>query len=160
MISLLQKTLMRRFIAIIFILFAITSCSDNGCKPVKPDVEDSQMQSFATTNSFSVTKHSSGMYYEIVNPGSGPTPNLNSKVYVTYQGKFLDGTIFDQASTPISGYLSNFIEGWQVGLPLIQKGGQIRLVIPSSMAYGCTGNPPVISPNTIVYFDIHLIDVQ
>jgi len=50
------------------------------------------------------------------------------------------------------------IAGWQIGLPLIHKGGEIKLIVPSSLAYGC-GNGP-LPANSILYFDIHLVDVQ
>lgn len=100
------------------------------------------------------------MYYQIMSPGSGPTPTATSKVYVTYTGKRMDNVIFDQSASPVAFNLGGLIEGWQIGLSLIKKGGQIRLIVPSAMAYGCTGNQPVIAPNSVLYFDINLIDVQ
>jgi FKBP-type peptidyl-prolyl cis-trans isomerase FkpA len=109
--------------------------------------------------------HSSGMYYEIIDPGSGATPTLSSNVVITYTGTLLDGTVFDQRTTPNNTAsdppwpLSQLIEGWRVGLPLIHEGGHIKLIVPSSMAYGCTGYG-MIPGNAILYFDINLIDVQ
>jgi FKBP-type peptidyl-prolyl cis-trans isomerase FkpA len=140
------------------ILFS--SCSDNGCKPVSPESEEPQIVAFATANSIPAVKHSTGLYYHIVAQGSGPTPNVNSIVYVTYTGKTLDGTIFDQRTTPVAFVLRDLLEGWKIGLQLIQKGGQIRLIVPSSLAYSCYGAGGVISSNTVLYFDIQLIDVQ
>lgn len=140
------------------ILFA--GCSDNGCKPMKPEAEEGQMQAYAAANGITAVKHNTGLYYQVVNQGSGPTPNINSKVYVTYTGKRLDDTVFDQATTPIPFILGGLIQGWQVGLQLIQKGGSIRLIVPSSMAYGCVGSSPTIAPNSVLYFDIQLVDVQ
>lgn len=137
-----------------------SSCSDNGCKPVKPEAEETQITTYATANGIVATKHSSGMYYQIMNPGTGPTPTSTSKVYVTYTGKRLDNTIFDQSNSPIAFNMNQLIEAWRIALPLIKKGGQIRLIVPSAMAYGCTGNQPVIAPNSVLYFDINLIDVQ
>ncbi len=100
------------------------------------------------------------MFYQITNPGSGVSPNLNSTIIVTYAGSFLNGTVFEQTTNPVNiGQLGGLIEGWKVGLPLIQKGGRIKLIIPSSMAYGCTGVPG-ISANTPLFFDITLVDVQ
>jgi len=154
------------FSLIIALLF-IGCKADNGCKTVTPSSEESQITAFAAANGITAVKHGSGMYYQILAQGSGATPNLNSVVTVTYTGKRLDGTIFDQATTPTNfsfngqpTFLGSLIEGWKVGLPLIQKGGHIKLIVPSSMAYGCTGAPPTISANSILYFDIQLIDVQ
>jgi FKBP-type peptidyl-prolyl cis-trans isomerase FkpA len=152
---------MRRIAALLVtVVFVISGCSDNGCKPLKPEAEESQITAFAAANAITATKHSSGMYYEIVNAGSGPMPSASSVVYVTYTGKRMDGTVFDQSSTVVHFPLSALIEGWQVGLPLIKKGGQIRLIVPSSMAYGCAGSGDKVAPNSVLYFDIQLIDVQ
>jgi FKBP-type peptidyl-prolyl cis-trans isomerase len=152
----------KRLVALAIVAGLIFSgCSDdNGCKPLKPEAEEAQITAYATANGLVATKHSSGMYYQIMNPGSGPTPTMTSKVYVTYTGKRLDNTIFDQSTSPVAFNLNGLIEGWQVGLPLIKKGGQIRLVVPSSMAYGCNGVPGTINSNSVLYFDINLIDVQ
>lgn len=116
------------------------------------------MQSFATANSLSVTKHSSGMYYQIVNAGSGATPTLASSVSVKYTGKLLSGSVFESRTTPVTLPLSQTIAGWQLGIPLIQKGGIIKLIIPSSLAYGCNA-VGVIPSNSILFFEIELVDV-
>lgn len=153
---------MKKF-GIFYLVVAIvfTACkADNGCKNVSPSSEEQQIISFAAANGISAVKHGSGMYYQIISNGSGTTPGLTSTVTISYVGKRLDGSVFDQPAAPISYKLSDFIEGWKVGLPLIQKGGHIKLIIPSSMAYGCTGHPPVIGSNLVLYFDIQLIDVQ
>jgi FKBP-type peptidyl-prolyl cis-trans isomerase FkpA len=152
---------MKRIAALVLVMaFVFTSCGDNGCKPVRPETEEGQITAYASASGLTPTKHSSGMYYQIVSPGSGPSPSLSSKVYVTYVGKRLDGTVFDQTTTPVSFPLSSLIEAWQIGLPLIKKGGEIKLIVPSAMAYGCTGQNNIIAPNSVLYFDINLIDVQ
>jgi FKBP-type peptidyl-prolyl cis-trans isomerase FkpA len=55
--------------------------------------------------------------------------------------------------------LNTVIEGWQIGMPLIKKGGRIKLIIPSSYGYGCIekGNIP---PNSVLYYDVYLANVQ
>jgi len=120
------------------------------------------MTAFATNNGMIVAQHSSGMYYQIISSGSGATPVSSSTISVKYTGKRLDGTVFDNtyATTATSLYpLAGFIPGWQLGIPLIKKGGMIKLIIPSSLAYGCQGGGP-IAGNTILYFEIELVDVQ
>ena len=150
-----------------FILFAcllIASCSgcskhEMGCTPVEPQTEEPQILAYAAKDSIKVTKHSSGMYYEIINPGSGSTPTRNSSVSVTYIGKLLNESKFDEATSPVSLSLADVIEGWQIGIPLIKKGGRIKLIIPSALAYGCNPNGS-IPANSVLYFDISLRDVQ
>lgn len=158
--SLKQKPFMRKIgLFILLASFVFSACSDNGCKPVKPEAEEPQITAYAAANGITAMKHHSGLHYQVVNQGSGPTPTYSSKVYVTYTGKRLDGSVFDQATSPVGFTLGGLIEGWQIGLQLIQKGGSIRLIVPSSLAYGCLGSGP-ITPNSILYFDIHLVDVQ
>jgi FKBP-type peptidyl-prolyl cis-trans isomerase len=117
--------------------------------------------SFCSTNNITYTQHGSGLFYQILAQGSGVTPTLNSKIYITYTGTLLNGTVFDtQTSASTTGWaLNSLIEGMRIGLPLIQKGGHIKLVIPSSLAYGCNGITNIPS-NTPIFFDVTLVDVQ
>lgn len=153
-------------LTIVFLFFVLPAvflagCAKNDtCQPKTVQSEEAEMQAFLTANGIAATQHSSGMYYQVINPGSGTTPTVYSSVSVTYVGRLLDGTVFDQSTTPTPFFpVSNFIAGWQLGLPLISEGGVIRLLIPSSLAYGCarTGSIP---PHSILYFEVGLIDVQ
>ncbi len=156
-----MRTLHMKIRAMILLAFVLlAACSDNGCEPVKPEAEESQILAYAAANGITATRHSTGMYYQVMNPGSGVTPNQASKVYVIYTGKHMDGTVFDQATSPVSFMLQGLIEGWKVGLPLIQKGGHIKLLVPSAMGYGCSSSSGAMPPNSVLYFDIQLIDVQ
>lgn len=142
-----------------FMLAAAGGCvKDTGCQEKTVQSEEGAILAYAAANGIIVTKHPSGMYYQIITQGTGPTPSANSTISVKYTGKRLDGTIFDQRTTPISFPLRDVIAGWQLGIPLIQKGGTIRLIIPSSLAYGCAGRSS-IAPYTILYFEIELVDV-
>lgn len=141
-------------------LIAGAGCLKNSpCNNKTIDSERSSILAFANANGLSVTEHSNGVFYQIINAGSGASPSLSSTVSVKYLGKRLDGQIFDdQRATPVSFRLGDVIKGWQNGLPLIQKGGSIKLIIPSSLGYGCTGFNSIPS-NTILYFEIDLVDV-
>jgi FKBP-type peptidyl-prolyl cis-trans isomerase FkpA len=107
-----------------------------------------------------VQAHPSGMLYQIVSSGNGATASLSSLVSVRYTGKLMNGTVFDsRTTTPAEFTLGQVITGWQLGVPLIQKGGKIRLIIPSSLAYGCTATGP-IPADAVLYFEIELVDVR
>lgn len=154
----MKKSILGSFI--VFLLLNLGCAKDKSCIDKTVASEDAAMQAFANTNGITATRHSSGMYYQVVNPGSGTTPTLASNVSVTYIGRLTNGTIFDQTATPTSFYpLSGFIPGWQLGLPLVQEGGSVKLIIPSSLAYGCSGAGS-IPGNSILYFEITLVDVQ
>jgi FKBP-type peptidyl-prolyl cis-trans isomerase FkpA len=149
------------FLSLSGLLFISGGCikDTEPCQPKTVDSEDAAMVAYASSTGLAFTKHSSGMYYYIVNPGSGPTPASNSTLSVKYTGKLTDGTIFDQqTTTAISFSLSGVIVGWQLGMPLIKKGGSIKLIIPSTYGYGCAANGP-IPAYSILYFEIELIDV-
>lgn len=153
---------MRVFVPVFFSLLILCSCKDNnGCMSVKPESEEAAIVAYAAANGINATKHTSGLYYEIINHGSGVTPNANSKVWITYTGKHMNGNIFFQTTTSIYiQSLGGAIEGLKIGLQLIQKGGKIKLVIPSSMAYGCAGSENIIASNEILYYEVDLVDVQ
>lgn len=118
------------------------------------------MGNYATANGLTVTDHSSGIQYQVISAGAGQTPTLSSTVSVRYTGKLMDGTVFDSATgTPVTFPLNQVIPGWQLALPLIAEGGLIRVIIPSSLAYGCAGYGS-IPPNAVLFFEIQLVDVQ
>ncbi len=132
---------------------------DKTCDTVSVDSQDAAMQSYIAANGMTATKHSSGLYYQIINPGSGATPNGSNTLKVKYTGKLTNGTVFDsQTSTPYTLTLAQVISGWRIGLPLIQEGGIIKLVIPAALGYGCA-TVASIPPNSILYFEIELVDV-
>src|SRR5436190_11908936 len=101
------------------ILFSQTGClkssSSQSCTPATVASEEPAIIAYASANGINTTRHSSGLYYEIISPGSGATPSVNSKVFVTYVGKLLDGSVFDQqANADHTGWvLGTLIAGWQ-----------------------------------------------
>jgi len=147
------------------ILLVIGGCDkanqEGVCSPKTPQSEQAEILAYASANGINATAHSSGVYYQVINQGSGAVPTVGSRVYVKYTGKLLNGTVFDsQTNSSMTGWvLGNLIPGWQIGIPLIQKGGYIKLIIPSSLCYGCNGSGP-IPANSVLYFEIELTDVQ
>jgi len=154
---------MKRIVASVLVLslLFLNSCgkSDTGCQPVPIANEKAQLVAYCTANNINYTEHTSGLLYEIIMPGSGISPTTSSIVSVVYTGKFLDGTTFTAVANPQDLPLTGVIDGWKIGIPLLKKGGHIKLVIPSALAYSCSGNGS-ISPNTPLFFDITLTDVK
>ena len=87
--------------------------------------------------------------------------NLCSNVTVTYKGSYFNGNVFDStaAGSAATFQLGQVIPGWQKGVPLISKGGDITLYIPPSLGYGPQGYG-IIPGNAYLIFDIHIIDIQ
>lgn len=114
-------------------------------------------------------KTESGLYYVITQPGPGPKPSRGDNVKVHYTGKLLDGKVFDSSlnnprnpqNKPIEFQvgIGMVIPGWDEGLQLIPKGSKATFIIPSGLAYGPQGSPPVIPGNSVLVFDVELIDV-
>lgn len=156
---------MKKFI--FFLVFPIVTvvnigcAKDKSCKPNPVSNEVSQIQAYATANGITATAHSSGLYYQIIDMGTGPKATGSSKISITYTGKFMNGQTFDEQLTPNAEAwaLNGLIQGWMIGIPLINEGGHIKLIIPSSLAYGCDQYYD-IPGNSVLYFDINLVDVQ
>ncbi|MES2776294.1 MAG: FKBP-type peptidyl-prolyl cis-trans isomerase [Bacteroidota bacterium] len=145
-------------------LFLGSSCNKSEvvpCTAAEPSTEEAAILAYATLKNYTVLKHSSGIYYQIVNPGTGNTPTATSNVRVQYTGKLLNDSQFDANTTPggVSFNLSGVIQGWTIGIPLIKSGGVIRLLIPSKYGYGCTGSGGSIPANSPLYFEVSLLAV-
>jgi len=154
-----MKKIAAAFLAIATIFF-ISCGKEKGCKNVNPTEEDAEMQAYMSSQGITGTKHPSGLYYQIIAPGGSSRPVSTSRVYVRYVGKTFDGNEFDSQNVASNtGFtLYNLIAGWQIGIPLIGKGGRILLVVPSSLAYGCNGAGDDIPANAPLYFEIDLVD--
>lgn len=102
----------------------------------------------------------SGLQYKVITEGTGTSPKATDKVVVHYEGKLIDGTIFDSSyerGEPIEFPLDQVIAGWTEGLQLMKTGGTYELYVPSDLAYGENGNQN-IEPNSVLIFKIELLD--
>ncbi len=108
-----------------------------------------------------VTK--SGLQYEVIKKGSGEKPKDGDQVKVHYTGTFVDGTVFDDSrkrGEPAVFGVDQVIPGWSEALKLMNVGSRFKLAIPSSLAYGEQGAPPVIEPNSVLLFDVELLSIE
>jgi FKBP-type peptidyl-prolyl cis-trans isomerase len=141
------------------LLFAACGKTSEPCVPATVASEKAAMVAYCTANNITFTEHASGILYEVMAPGLGTQPTLTNTVSTVYTGKLLNGNQFDASANPVSFLLSGVIKGWQIAIPLIKKGGRIKMVIPSSLAYGCSGSGS-IAPNSPLYFEVSLTDVR
>ena len=110
-----------------------------------------------------VTTLASGLQYEVIAQGSGKSPKASSKVKVHYEGRLIDGTIFDSSiarNQPAEFQVSQVIQGWTQGLQLMKEGAKYRFFIPAHLAYGEIGSGDAIGPNSTLIFDVELIQVK
>lgn len=104
----------------------------------------------------------SGLKYKVLRKGDGRSPKATDIVKVNYEGKLLNGTIFDssyQRGEPIEFPLNRVIPGWTEGLQLMQEGAEYEFLIPSNLAYGPQGAGP-IPPNSDLIFTVELLQVN
>lgn len=108
----------------------------------------------------------SGLRYKITqeNP-SGQSPNAGDMVSVHYEGRLLDGKVFDSSykrGKPLEFPVGQrkVIAGWDEGIALLKTGEKATLVIPSDLGYGPRGAGGVIPPNAYLVFDVELVDIK
>ena len=110
-----------------------------------------------------VTTTDSGLQYEVLESGSGATPNAQSTVVTHYHGTLLDGTVFDSSlerGEPAEFGVTQVIAAWTEALLLMSEGDKWRIACPPALAYGEQGAGDTIPPNTALMFEIHLIEVK
>lgn len=104
----------------------------------------------------------SGLQYKVLVEGTGTTPNAYSEVEVHYEGRLIDGTVFDSSykrGEPISFLLGQVIQGWQEGVQLMPVGSKYELYIPADLGYGRQGVPGVIPPGATLIFLVELLKI-
>ena len=149
---------MKYFIPVLLIAFTLSSCAKKKAEK-QAEEDEAIIQQYITDNNLDALPTGSGLYYVIDNPGTGLSCTSNSTVRVAYSGYYTDGTIFDESDlTGIEFSLQGVIAGWTEGIPYFKEGGNGKLLIPSALAYGKNGNS-TIPGNTVIIFDINLIDV-
>src|SRR4051812_8328207 len=103
----------------------------------------------------------SGLQYEVLKEGTGPTPKATDTVTVNYKGTLMDGTTFDSSydrGQPATFVLNQVIPGWTEGVQLMKPGAKYKFYIPSNLAYGEQA-PPQIGPNAPLIFEVELLSI-
>ncbi len=109
-----------------------------------------------------VVETASGLQYIVLALGEGPSPAATDRVAVHYEGKLLDGKVFDSSherGEPVEFVLSEVISGWTEGVQLMKVGSKNRFFIPSDLAYGGRGAGEDIGPNATLIFEVELISI-
>ena len=109
-----------------------------------------------------VTTTDSGLQYKELEEGDGASPEAGDTVQANYEGKLIDGTVFDSSyerGEPVSFQVGQVIEGWQEALKMMNVGDTWEVVIPPELGYGARGQGP-IGPNETLIFKVELLDVN
>ncbi len=98
----------------------------------------------------------------LLEPGTGPHPAADNRVQVHYEGRLVDGTVFDSSydrGHPSAFELADVIPGWTEGLQLLNGGGRAKLTIPPHLAYGRKGKSPKIARCAVLIFEVELFGI-
>lgn len=105
----------------------------------------------------------SGLQYRVIEEGAGDPPTANDTVSVHYEGRLVNGRVFDssiQRGQPAEFGVRQVIPGWTEALQLMRPGAKYELFIPPALAYGEQGAPGAIPPNAALIFEVELLAVN
>ncbi len=131
--------------------------------------DEATLKAYFAKNAIKATRHPSGLYYKITKTGMGDTARAGQKVSMNYTGKTMDGKSFDSNIDPEFKHVEPFtftlgqgqvIAGWDIGVGLLKKGSKATLYIPSAMAYGERSPSAAIPPNSILLFDVEVMNIE
>ncbi|GAB4528074.1 MAG: hypothetical protein Tsb0010_10730 [Parvularculaceae bacterium] len=174
----MEQRKMIRFLTIFLILvfsstaanaqFGLFKKRDKGAAAEEEVVSDALKESLAflaaNAQAEGVQVTPSGLQYQVVASGGdyGRTPFRADIVRVRYEGRFIDGTVFDSKMDPnymVEFNVSELIPGWKEALGMMKEGDAWRLFIPPDLAYGEKGQGDRIPPDQALIFDIELVEV-
>jgi FKBP-type peptidyl-prolyl cis-trans isomerase len=140
--------------------------------------EAATIEAYGKENGLDLQKTENGLYYVIEQEGTGDPVAEGDAMQVNYAGYLLDGTLFDTSwesvakengiynenrpayePLPVSVGMGQVIPGWDEGLMLLKKGSKGKFIIPSPLGYGENGAGAMIPPNSILVFDVEVMEV-
>ena len=109
-----------------------------------------------------VTTTESGLQYEVITAGTGEKPTATDQVRVHYHGTLIDGKVFDSSvdrGEPVVFGVNQVIPGWTEALQLMPVGSKWKIYLPSNIAYGERGAGGDIGPNSVLIFEVELLEI-
>ena len=143
-----------------------------GCSPkqnqsattMKPDASDpGEIFLAANAKKEGVVTTASGLQYKVLKSGTGASPKATDQVKVDYTGTTIDGNVFDSSVSrgqPAVFPVNAVIPGWVEALQLMKVGDKWQLFIPARLAYGEHSPAAAIPPNSVLIFEVELIDIE
>ncbi|MEL7222115.1 MAG: FKBP-type peptidyl-prolyl cis-trans isomerase [Bacteroidota bacterium] len=128
--------------------------------------EQNAIVDYAIENLLDVQATNTGLFYEIIQQGSGDSIHWGDFLIANYRGYLLDGTVFADSyanKRPLDFYVGNMIDGWNEGLQLLQVGGKIRLLVPSHLGYKEEGlvssmGRTIVAPHQVLVFEVEVLE--
>merc|ERR1719231_2002138 len=141
-------------VALILVSLAVASATDaEGTKYLE---ENAKKEGVVTLPS--------GLQYKVLRKGDGVHhPTVDSPCETHYEGKLIDGTVFDSSykrGSPTTFAPNQVIKGWTEAMQLMVEGDKFELYIPSELGYGERGSPPKIPGGSVLVFTIEMIEIK
>jgi len=111
----------------------------------------------------SIEELSSGLQYRVLQSGTGASPTLDNEVRIAYEGRLLDGTVFDHSDRHGGSLvirIDEVIPGWIEALTRMKPGERWELFIPPKLAYGEQGRGPMVPPQSLLIFELELQEIM
>jgi FKBP-type peptidyl-prolyl cis-trans isomerase FkpA len=144
-----------------FLLVFLTFSSCQTYSDSDKESFDQKIQKYIKNSKIKYQKSESGLYYFIENEGEGDFIKLTDEVSFTYEGKLLNGTIFDgqNKKKPVTFQVSKLIQAWQETMLYLKKGGKAKIISPPQLGYG-DYDLEAIPKNSILIFELEVVDVE
>lgn len=161
----------RPLLYLLTVVLLISACfkKENDCAPkniVAPASEVQAVKDYLTTNNIQAEAHSSGLFFQILAPGTGAPPVICSSIRVKFSGKLVNGTEFESSNDVVLN-LKLMLESWRTCLPMIRPSGRIRFFVPPSLGYGTEGKKDkvtgaiLVAPQTpVIIYEVTLFEVS
>ncbi len=123
------------------------------------DAFDKEIKAYIEKNSLDCERSNSGLYYKIIDEGEGRKVKYKDIVRFTYEGKLLDGTVFDaKTEEPVEFQVSDLIAAWKEIMLDLNEGGKAYIISPPQLAYG-DRELDDIPANSILIFSLEIVEV-
>lgn len=138
--------------------------TETAAAPAAPTIDSAQhkqIEAYVKKNNLKGEFTPEGIFISTKEEGKGGSPTVNNEITIDYAGYLLDGKPFDASKpgSPVTFPLSQLIQGWQIAIPKMKKGGSAKIIIPSEKGYGSQDSER-IPANSILVFDIKLYDFK
>lgn len=141
---------MKKYCILLSLLLIVFSSCQKERAGQQAATDDANIQAFIASSHMNATKDPSGLYYQVINAGTGTSPGASSTITATYTG-FVPNGVYFATNLTLTSKLSSLIQGWQIGLPHVKAGGTIILLIPSALGYGSTQVQDIPANSILVY---------
>lgn len=147
---------MIRFLCFVFFGSILASCTTYS-EDEKTEF-DVRIEKYLKKKKIKCKRSSSGLYYKILDPGTGEKIKLKDRVQFTYKGTFLSGKVFDEQTEPVEFDVQTLIGAWKEVMLHLRPEGKAFLVTPPQLGYG-EHELDDIPPNSILVFELEVKSV-